>query len=133
MNITPDQARELLDGATPGPWNLDEHDAIMNGRAFRLRQPGKPGIRVSATTYGHNDDPELIAAAPDLAQTIAGMEWEYGLRQPRPEPHAEGELYTSWGYRLFAAKAAFAGLTDRGVECYIVRRLVGPVEVIDGE
>lgn len=131
MNITPDQARELLDGATPGPWELRDTDALMNGRAFHLRQSGKPGIRVSATTYGHNDDPELIAAAPDLAQTIAGMEWEYGLRQPRPEPHAEGELYTSWGYRLFAAKAAFAGLTDRGVECYIVRRLVGPVEVTE--
>ena len=76
------------------------------------------------------DAVELWESSYDLAQTIAGMEWEYGLRQPRPEPHAEGELYTSWGYRLFAAKAAFAGLTDRGVECYIVRRLVGPVEEV---
>lgn len=74
---------------------------------------------------------DIRVSAPDLAQTIAGMEWEYGLQQPRPEPHAEGELYTSWGYRLFAANAAFAGLTERGVECYIVRRLVGPVEVAE--
>ena len=70
MTITPDQARELLDGATPGPWELRDTDALMNGRAFHLRQSGKPGIRVSATTYGNNDDPELIAAAPDLAQTV---------------------------------------------------------------
>ncbi|WP_312800938.1 hypothetical protein [Corynebacterium variabile] len=132
MNITPDQARELLDGATPGPWMLNPHGCILVDDGTD-DPPGPHGF--IGTMYRNDPDDtangELMAAAPDLAQTIAGMEWEYGLRQPRPEPHAEGELYTSWGYRLFAAKAAFAGLTDRGVECYIVRRLVGPVEVTE--
>lgn len=135
MTITPDQARELLDGATPGPWvKCRDRDGdplpvvVSTPRGDRhhimTAEPACSEERAQADTG-------LIAAAPDLAHTIAGMEWEYGLRQPRPEPHAEGELYTSWGYRLFAAKAAFAGLTDRGVECYIVRRLVGPVEVTE--
>ena len=121
MNITPDQARALLDGATPGPWCLRETDVLMNARAFHIRKVGQPGIRVRATTYGHNDDPELIAAAPDMAETIAEMQWEYGVEQatgttrwfrsrPMAEAHAE-----AWGaFRL-------------------VRKLVGPVEVIDGE
>lgn len=108
MTITPDQARQLLAAHTPGNYSLTMGARFPTGVA------------------------KLALAAPDLARTIAGMEWEYGLRQPRPEPHAEGELYTSWGYRLFAAKATFARLTDRGVECHIVRRLVGPVEVVEG-
>lgn len=140
MTITPDQAQHLLDGATPGPWRAlhdqwEDEDGTPCEDFYVLGGPD--GILhtedFDPDTHNPVANTTLAAAAPDLAQTIAGMEWEYGLRQPRPEPHAEGELYTSWGYRLFAAKAAFAGLTDRGVECYIVRRLVGPVEVIDGE
>lgn len=122
MNITPEQAQEWLDWAIPGPWEASFDEVYC---ATRLYAWGE-GDEIE-----DGDSWELARHAPDLAQTIAGMEWEYGLRQPRPEPHAEGELYTSWGYRLFAAKAAFAGLTDRGVECYIVRRLVGPVEVTE--
>lgn len=71
---------------------------------------------------------EMFQAAPDMAETIAVMEYDYGIQQPRPEPHMAGHLTTSWGYRLSAAKATYAGLTDHGVECHIVRRLVGPTE-----
>lgn len=132
MNITPDQARELLNGATPGPWvKRRDRDGDQLPVVVSTTRGDRHHIMTAepaASPERQQADTTLIAAAPDLAQTIAGMEWEYGLRQPCPEPDAEGELYTSWGYRLFAAKAAFAGLTDRGVECYIVRRLVGPVE-----
>lgn len=119
MTITPDQARELLDLATTGPWELRDTDALMNGRAFHLRQSGKPGIHVSATTYGHNGDPELIAAAPVMAAQIAGMQWEYGVEQAigttqwfRSRPMAEAHAEVRGAYRL-------------------VRRLVGPVEVTE--
>lgn len=134
MNITPDQAQEWLDNADLGSLEPvpEDPDYTDHDDEWELHEVGEPAF-VTLPVPNAYQVVALLAAAPDLAQTIAGMEWEYGLRQPRPEPHAEGELYTSWGYRLFAAKAAFAGLTDRGVECYIVRRLVGPVEVIDGE
>lgn len=125
MTITPDQARELLDGATPGPWELRDTDALMGGRAFHLRQSGKPGIRASVTTYGHNDDPELLAAAPDLAQTIAAQKWEYGVEYLGRVTH--------WGSREFAENDLEEYLEVGVFLARLVRRLVGPAEVIDGE
>ena len=133
MNITPEQADQWSQRATGGPWYVHTVPGHPDETCI-YDETGNMCIAVEPAGSDYLEaDLTIAAAAPDLAQTIAGMEWEYGLRQPRPEPHAEGELYTSWGYRLFAAKAAFAGLTDRGVECYIVRRLAGPVEVVDGE
>ena len=123
MTITPEKADRLKQDATDGPWELDEHDVIMNGRVFRLRQQGKPGIRVSATVYGHNGDPELIAAAPDLAQAISGMRWEYRIEEwsgyywyPCEEWTTDASLYE--------------GYISRDGE-QLVRRLVGPVEVVE--
>lgn len=131
MTITPDQARELLDGATPGPWDFDEHDAIMNGRVFKLRQPGKPGIRVSATAYGHNGDPELIAAAPDMAETIAGMTIQYGIM--RDLIMAPGYRRPIWFNTEAEARKEMSRDDLDGINPRLVRRLVSDVEVVDGE
>lgn len=134
MTITPDQADRLKRAATDGPWELDEHDAIMNGRVFRLRQPGKPGIRVSATVYGHNGDPELIAAAPDLAQTIAGMRWEYAVEDLNGDfldlnDDAYSDVETLWTWHREVAEETHAA--EYGST--LVRRLAGPIEPIDKE
>lgn len=125
MTITPDQARALLDGATPGPWCLRETDVLMNARAFHIRKVGQPGIRVSATTYGHNDDPELIAAAPDMAETIAGMRWQYGAQ-------CGSDNRLIWRVRQEDAESLVASMSRIYPEgsCRLVRRLVGPVEVV---
>lgn len=123
MTITPDQARELLDGATNGPW------------AKRCDQDGNPLPVVVSTSRGDRHhimtadpaasparqqaDTALIAAAPDLAQAIAGMRWEYGVEQAtgttqwfRSRPMAEAHAEVRGAFRL-------------------VRRLVGPAEVVE--
>ena len=48
----------------------------MDGRNVVFRQKGVPGLRASIHFYGHNNDPELIAAAPDLAARVIALEDE---------------------------------------------------------
>lgn len=61
MTITPDQARELLDGTTPGPWKIEEYDGWPeDGGGICLDGPDMDSAR----------DLWLAAAAPDLAQTV---------------------------------------------------------------
>ena len=78
--MTPEEARALLDGTTPGPWEVEDQSPHMGGRRFIIRQTGVPGIRIQGTTYGVNSDPEIAAAAPALAAMIAGMRAEYAVQ-----------------------------------------------------
>lgn len=76
MNITTEQARKLLDGATPGPWDLLYRDTHPNAVPTNIEADG-----YCLATYddGYGGDPEwsnpggdlpLISAAPALAQTV---------------------------------------------------------------
>lgn len=126
MNITPDQARELLDGATPGPWS-SHHDEWEDENGIECEDfyviGGTDGILSTENFDPDNHDPvantTLAAAAPDLAQTIAGMRTEWGVEQAtgttqwfRSRPMAEAHAEVRGAFRL-------------------VRRLVGPVEVTE--
>lgn len=69
--ITGQQARELLDGTTPGPWRVEVHK-----RHDIIAQPGGHAVAYN------EDEPEigrgnseLLAAAPALAEMVA---WLYG-------------------------------------------------------
>jgi len=114
MNITPEQALELLDGATPGTWREDESN-ILDHDGDELLSDGSFGD----PNWYNDRDITLMAAAPDLAQTIAGMRWEHGVEQAtgttqwfRSRPMAEAHAQVHGCFRL-------------------VRRLVGPVEVTE--
>ena len=75
-------------------------------------------------------DADLAAAAPDLAQTIAGMRWEYAV-----ETMAEGrweDIWNLWSTEK-EAREEYADLIhdDEDGDYRLVRRLVGPVEVAE--
>ena len=126
MTITPDQARELLYGATPGPWGRTGMGALTD-------TDGKVLVH---DPDGNMDDSDanLAAAAPDLAQTIAGMTEEWGVSRAnalfpvREEEHPMGAHFTP-------DRAEAEGVRDRMAKLNphthyrLVRRLVGPVEV----
>jgi hypothetical protein len=97
----------------------------MSGRSFIIRQEGVPGIRIQGTTYGHNGDPELIAAAPDLAQTIAGMEWEWGVER---DYRSGTETAVLWFSCEDDARQEIDNPHRQHGNPRLVRRLVGPVE-----
>ena len=120
MTITPEQARELLDWATPGPWEaLFDNEAIETDKSTVLYNTD------GAVEWGRNieHDVPLAAAAPDLAQTIAGMEYEYRTEEWSGAYWYPCELWTS-------DLSQYDGYTERKGE-RLVRRLVGPVEVTE--
>ena len=68
--MTPDEARALLDGTTPGPWKLRWDTWELS--VFDVEEePVAIDLAVR--------DSDLIAAAPALAAMIAGMHEEWGV------------------------------------------------------
>lgn len=119
MTITPDQADQWAQTATPGPWYVHTDPDDPDG-TFIYDEIGNMCIAVEPAGSDYLEaDLHLAAAAPDLAQTIAGMRWEYGVEQAigttqwfRSRPMAEAHAEVHGCFRL-------------------VRRLVGPVEVAE--
>ena len=87
--MTPDQARALLDGASPAQ---DWHYRVKWG-AVRNISPIDiiPGGELDVT----EEDAALIVAAPEMAVMIAGMTVEYGVHWPATD---DFPAWTSWGF-----------------------------------
>lgn len=127
--MTPEKARELLEAATPGPWERhpDKPWALCNlERKFAVHME----LVKDRGLDPHPEDvanTELIAAVPALAELVAGLRYEYDY---------EVLLDDGWvpmGYE-------FASLEDvrervagrrRGTPARIVRRLVSEPEVAE--
>ena len=97
-HITGAQARELLDGTTPGPWEWrhndypehdEDHDALGNGEKTALRS--QDAEQYSSWVSGSEQDRALAAAAPTLAETVA---WLYGKSITPDE--SEGDYYSTF-------------------------------------
>lgn len=128
MSITPDQAGRLKRDATDGPWEAyDPGDGTArlygpdNARLIRHVSGGT----AAAGSFMSRPDGKLAAAAPDLAQTIAGMRWEYAVEHE----HSPGNWHqvTQWGPEENPYQPGYGPGDDER----IVRRLVGPVEVAE--
>lgn len=134
MTITPDQARELLDGATQGPWRAlhdqwEDEDGTPCEDFYVLGGPD--GILhtedFDPDTHSPVANTTLAAAAPDLAQTIAGMKTEYAVQAK------EGGLTQLYYGRdiVWTDTKLTAEQVAHEISGTVVRRLVGPVEVAE--
>lgn len=112
MNITPDQASELIYGATHGPWTRTTMGALMDTDGEYLVR-GPDGNM-------HNADANLAAAAPDLAATIAGLTWQWAVKV--------GDRIEQMNDRAMA-EDAIDGIEHGTLVC----RLVSEWEVTDGD
>lgn len=65
MTITPDQARALLDEATPGPWTASECTGFI-----AAAEGERAVLTAERGDWWCEEDHRLAAAAPDLAQTV---------------------------------------------------------------
>lgn len=95
--MTPEEARQLLEGTTPGPWDADDDGPLVGG----IWSPD----RIIFGSYfdwedmpqweqGEPEDRRLMAAAPDMASMIANMNPEYSVQL------ADGRLVgAGWGTR----------------------------------
>ena len=119
MTITPDQADRLKRDATDGPWFVHTDPGDVDG-TYIYDDTGNMCMAIEHVGSDYCPaDLELAAAAPDLAQTIAALRWEYGAEQ------ATG--VTQWfGSRSMAEAHAEVRGAFR-----LVRRLVGPTEVME--
>lgn len=74
MTVTPDQARELLDGVTPGPWKKRrDRDGTPIAVVVSAGPTDRHHIMTAEPACSEERaqaDTGLIAAAPDLAQTV---------------------------------------------------------------
>lgn len=132
-------AKQLLDGATPGPWEWVGY-SIESERGMVLDFQCVTEFGMSGASRAVEVTPEdeaLIAAAPELAETIAGVGYEYACQ--RLLPGTPDDWYT-WltVCSLEIAKRQIRehaeGLRARGYEpqSYRIRcRLVGDWEIIN--
>ena len=125
MNITPDQADRLKIDATDGPWFVHTDHDDPDG-TYIYNDPGHMCVAIEPLGSDYRPaDLDLIAAAPDLAQTIAGMRWEYRIEEWSGEYWYPCETWTD-DFSLYD------GYPTRKTE-RLVRRLVGPIEPINKE
>ena len=141
MNITPEQADRLKQAATDGPWIPSKSGYIGSATGVMIHDGQVLGDTAA--------DTELIAAAPDLAQTVIdqaatidGMTEEWGVAHDGNVicldfygTEAEEPGHQRWTESRTRAEkwAAYMRGVFPGETYHIARRTVGPVEVIDGE
>ena len=129
-------AKQLLDGATPAPWEWVGYSVESAGGMVLGFQ--------CVTEFGMNgatrevevtpEDEELIAAAPELAQALAEETYEYAVQAKtgsKWEYMQDGFFRDAWFSGLRKAEAGARELRSIGKETRIVRRRVSQPEVID--
>lgn len=116
--MTPERARELLDGTTPGPWEVRDDAGLLAVAS------NAGAVAIDATAA----DAALLTAAPDMANFIGGMRAEWGVLRCYLDRHHVAD----WGYdtRAEAAAEAERGAHDRDVTAQVVRRYVTAPEYI---
>ena len=126
MNDIIKDAKQLLDGATPGPWEVDidglEVYSTVDGDAVAHAQTPS--------------DADLIAAAPENAQALAEETWEYSFQIKYADgwetaSNSVTEIDEWWPDKSDAEQAANSAY-DPYIErpMRLVRRRVSPPEVI---
>ena len=140
MNDIVKDAKQLLDGATPGPW-------VINGE-FDPECPelqGAPQLEngllkvpiISHDIYGDffPEDGDLIAKSWTNAKAIAEETYEYSAQVKRGEnwetcTNSETHIEEWWADKDDAERAAVRQ-KEQGRKTRIVRRRVSPPEVIN--
>ena len=129
MTITPEQAKTLNCNDYPRPWEIGQVPVFDAWDDYEEAWYAGPAI-----VYDEDIAP-LVAAAPVMAEQIAGMRPEYRAEfqtaagQWFPTPH-RCSCSSGWGTKQQAARHA-ADWKDDGYATRIVRRLVGEPEAID--
>ena len=75
MSITPDQAKTLNCDDYPRPWEIGQVPV------FDPWDDNEESWYVGPAIVYDEDIAPLVAAAPVMAEQIAGMQWEYGVEQ----------------------------------------------------
>lgn len=132
--MTPEEARDLEPGTTDEPWKLLYRDTHPNDIPANVII-GEDEEALATYDDGYGGNPEwanpsgnlpLIAAAPDMRATIAALRWEYAIESQ----WSTGGWANTTGW-FPTPERARADLFLDDMPTRLVRRLVGPVEVVE--
>ena len=148
--MTPEEARKLLDGTTPGPWQFKTDVADMPSGAHEVGHVVQAGDTVLFESWGdvtdtHPGNLALAAAAPDLAETVAGLRVEWVIcRMVYIGGEYSGPLYECWssemgGWWSLDEATWFDSQLEAEDEAehydlddyQLATRICGPVEVVE--
>ena len=137
MNDIIKDAKQLLEGATPGPWEWIGYDLeqtfeaggaiVMDATCENPHLGGVVNVEIAP------EDERLIVAAPELAQALAEETYEYAVQAKigsKWEYMQDGFFRDAWFSELRKAKAGARELRSIGKETRIVCRRVSPPEVV---
>lgn len=133
-------AKQLLDGATPGPW-------VISGE-FDPEYPelqGAPQLEngilkvpvISHNIYGDffPEDGDLIAKSWTNAKALAEETWEYSYQTLEETKWETTSGYDTgldqWWPRRTTAAWFMDGAQKNGYTCRLVRRRVSPLEIVE--
>ena len=125
MNITPEQARSFAEEAT---LKVETLTHIEKDQVFYSLVTDDDRLVATDLDKG---DAELLAIAPDLAQTIAGMAWQHAVEVYNADAKCWIQSSNWISHREVAERdidaysRAYGGAPTR-----LVRRLVGPAEEV---
>ena len=128
--IGPERAKELRDGAQPGPWSYNRPIVETDGgRGLLTAADPEYGV------IGAGDGP-LVAAAPELAEIVAGMTYEYTVYVYRDgrlimQCGFEDDEVAGWTDSWTVAAYLRESLIEDGRDARLVRRLVSAPEVVE--
>ena len=135
-------AKQLLEGSTPGPWTAEIESFTENeGGDFSLQAAilaeGEPLMGADdGMVYHKEGNFGLAAAAPELAQALAEETWEYSIQikdhtgEWETATNSETHLEEWWESKKHA-EWAMAEEQEYGEHCRLVRRRVSQPEVIN--
>jgi len=135
--MTPEEAQGLLDGATPGPWQV-RGDGPANRQLHVCDCEERAEVAESVTW----ENAPLIAHAPELAELVASLRYEYAMQVkggwwvgendagelvPTTDPMRALRHYHPDVASQLAAEAG----EQLGHECCVARRLTTDWEVVE--
>ena len=132
-------AKQLLEGATLGPWEWIGYDLeqtfdaggaiVMEATCENPHLGGVVNVEITP------EDERLIAAAPELAQALAEETYEYSFQILRRDEweHASDRIpgVDEWFPSKYVADFIMDAAQKSGYVCRLVRRRVSPPEVIN--
>ena len=138
MNDIVKDAKQLLEGATLGPWEWFGYDLeqtfdaggaiVMDATCENPHLGGVVNVEITP------EDERLIAAAPELAQALAEETWEYSFQILRRDEweHASDRIpgVDEWFPSKYVADFIMDAAQKSGYVCRLVRRRVSQPEVV---
>ena len=139
MNDIIKDAKQLLEGATPGPWvisgEFDPECPELQG-APQLENGLLKVPIISHDIYGDffPEDGDLIAKSWTNAKALAEETWEYSFQVLRRDEwvHASDKIpgVDEWFPSKYVADFIMDAAQKSGYVCRLVRRRVSPPEVV---